>query len=457
VMKRRFVVADPLPAFAVTWSGQLLSLLGSGLTNFALGLEVYQRSQSIMQFALVNFFFFAPALVLLPFAGALVDRWDRRRAMLIADLGAGMSSLFIFLLIAAGEHGIWPLQVWHFYLPFASAAVFDALRWPAYQSAITLLVPKRHLGRANGLVELSNALVLVVRPLLGGLLVLQIGLRGVVLIDLTTFLIAVGSLLLVRFPPAPPVERDDKRSLLREAAAGWAYVRSRPGLLGLLAFSAAVALVLGFVTVLITPLILSFTDVSSLGVILSVAGVGMLVGGLLASTIGPPRRRMRGVVGFQLLAGLSLLAAGLPPTGGLVMGAAALFLFSVPLTFASTQTIWQSKVPPGLQGRVFALRRMVTLAAPPLAALLCGPLAEEVFEPLMAPGGALAGTVGQAIGTGTGRGIALLFMVLGGLTLINAALAWLSPRVRLVEDELPDALPKTQPPVALGTVEEPNA
>jgi DHA3 family macrolide efflux protein-like MFS transporter len=88
---------------------------------------------------------------------------------------------------------------------------------------------------------------------------------------------------------------------------------------------------------------------------------------------------------------------------------------------------------------------------------LCGPLAEEVFEPLMAPGGALAGTVGQAIGTGTGRGIALLFMVLGGLTLINAALAWLSPRVRLVEDELPDALPKTQPPVALGTVEEPNA
>jgi hypothetical protein len=453
-MKRRFVVANPLPAFAVTWSGQLLSLLGSGLTSFALGLEVYQRSQSIMQFALVNFFFFAPALVLLPFAGALVDRWDRRRAMLIADLGAGLSSLFIFLLIAAGEHGIWPLQVWHLYLPFASAAVFDALRWPAYQSAITLLVPKRHLGRANGLVELSNALVLVVRPLLGGLLLLQIGLRGVLLIDLTTFLIAVISLLLVRFPPTPPVERDPggKRSLLSEAAEGWAYVKSRPGLLGLLAFAATVALVLGFVTVLITPLILSFTDVSTLGVILSVAALGMLVGGLVASTIGPPRRRMHGVVGFQLLAGLSLLAAGLPPTSGLVTGAAALFLFSVPLTYASTQTIWQSKVPPGLQGRVFALRRMLTLAAPPLAALLCGPLAEEVFEPLMAADGALAGSVGQAIGTGTGRGIALLFMVLAALTLANAAVAWLSPRVRLVEDEVPDALPR-EPHAALTAKE----
>jgi MFS transporter, DHA3 family, macrolide efflux protein len=255
----------------------------------------------------------------------------------------------------------------------------------------------------------------------------------------------VLSLLLVRFPQPPPIEADStsKRSLWREMTYGWNFIRARPGLRGLMVFAMVGNLILGLVTVLITPLILSFADVSTLGIILSISGLGMLVGGVVMSVWGGPRRRITGLIGFNMLSGLALLVAGLPPSTLIVTLGASLFLFTTPIMMSCAQTIWQTKVAPGLQGRVFAVRRMVSLSAPPVATLLAGPLADRLFEPWMAPGGALAGSVGRVIGTGPGRGIGFLFVVLGGVTLGNALVLWLSPRVRLVEDELPDALQDT--------------
>jgi len=455
----RSAVDKPLRVFALTWFGQLISIVGSGLTNFALGVEVYARTKSVTQFSLITFFYFFPMMVLSPIAGALVDRWDRRRAMLFSDLGAGMGSLSIWFLLIADRTGYHALEAWHFYLPILVGSAFGAFRWPAYLASTALLVPKAQLGRANGLIELATGAGQVTAPVLAAALLSRIGLEGVVLIDVASFVFAVGSLLLVRFPrPVATVEgRASKGSLGQEIGYGFSFIRARPGLFGLLLFFSFLNLSWGLISVLITPLILSFADVSTLGMVLSVAGLGMVLGGISMSIWGGPKRRMHGVLGFSLLSGIALLLGAAPQSATLIGFAAALFLFTAPAVSGSAQTIWQSKVPPELHGRVFALRRMVSLGALPLAGLIAGPLSDRFFEPWMREGGALAGSVGRVMGTGPGRGIGLLFVLLGFLIGCAVLVTWLSPRTRNVEDELPDELPDRDANVAVVEALSPEA
>jgi len=432
-----------LLVFGLVWFGQLVSLVGSSLTSFALGVTILQSTGSTTRFSLLSFFVFAPIFALSPFAGAFVDRRDRRLVMLFSDLGGGIGSLLIWLLYTAGQTGRWHVETWYFYVPVALGSAAGAFRWPAYQASTTLLVPKQHLGRANGLIDLALGAGQVAAPVMAGALVGRIGLQGILILDLGSFLFCVVLLLWVRFPPHQRV--GDRKSLLRDVAYGWSYIRSRPGLFWLMFFLASVNLVMSLVAVLITPLVLSFSTVTSLGLVLSLGGAGMLSGGVLMGIWGGGHRRMRTVVAFQFLGGLVLLLGGAPPTVGLIAVAASVFLFTIPFSTSTVQTIWQRKVPPGLQGRVFAVRRMVVLSAAPLATLLAGPLADRLFEPWLAPGGPLAGSVGRLVGTGPGRGIGLIFALLGLLFLGIAVAVRLSARVWNVEAELPDAVADEAP------------
>ncbi len=301
-------VEPGIRVFILVWFGQLISITGSGITGFALGIWVYQRTGSATQFALISLFVILPGILMSPLAGALVDRWSRRWAMILSDTGAALSTLAIALLIIIDQ-----LEIWHIYFATAITSVFSAFQWPAYSAAITLLVPKQHFGRANGITQLKVAVAKLLSPMLGGVLLVTIQLQGVILLDLATFIVALVILLLVRFPEVKStVEKQAKKSgLLREAAYGWYYIRARPGLLGLLLFIATSNFLEGIVSVLITPLALSFTSVTVLGTILSIGGVGMLMGSLVKSTWGGPQRLIYGVLGFQLLGGVCILIAGL--------------------------------------------------------------------------------------------------------------------------------------------------
>lgn len=435
-------------AFGVTWLGQLLSLIGTGLTHFALGIEIYRLAGSVTQLSLLTFFSLLPTALLSPIAGALIDRWDRRLVMLFSDLGAGLCMMLLWILIVAGESGAWPLRPWHFYGPVILSAALNAFRWPAFQASTTLLVPKEHLARANGLTELASGVGQLVSPLLAGALMTRIGLKGIVLLDLGSFAVAAVTLLLVRFPTPPPsaLGQAARGSLWKEASHGWTFIRSRPGLFGLLLLLMMVNLIMGMVMVLTTPLVLGFADPATLGRILSGAGLGMLVGAITVSVWGGPRRRVQGMFRFMMLAGVALVSAGLHPNVWLIGLSSALFLFTLPTLSSCSHTIWQSKVPPDLQGRVFAVRRMMLVLAAPLASLLAGVLADGTFEPWLASGGPLADTVGRVVGTGPGRGIAFLFMALGVLLVAEALVAWQYPSLRNLEDELPEAA--TSPPLA---------
>ena len=191
---------------------------------------------------------------------------------------------------------------------------------------------------------------------------------------------------------------------------------------------------------LIQPMLLDMTTPAVLGVLFSIIGVGMLVGTLVMSAWGGPKRRIVGVLGSGFVGSLFLLLLGLRPSLPLIAAAGFGVMFILPIMNGSSQALLQSKVAADVQGRVFAARRMIAWSTGPLAIILAGPLADRVFEPLLAAGGPLAGSVGRIIGVGPGRGTGFLFMVIGILAALVSLLAYLNPRVRHVEDELPDAV-----------------
>ena len=437
-------------SFSVLWAGQLVSMLGSGLTGFALPVWLYQRTGSAEQFGLLMFAVTVPALLLSPIAGALVDRWDRRTVLLLSDAGSALMTVVMAALFLTDS-----FQVWHLFVVAVIGSAIGTFQDPAFHASIAQLVPPRHFARASGMMQTGNAATGVLAPAVAGALVATVGLGGVLVIDFATFLVAVATLAMVRIPNPPRGEEDEAHaapSLLREAAHGWRYVAARPGLKGLLFYAVAVAFVISTTSVLLQPMVLGLASVAALGLVSSFSAVGMLLGGAAVTVWGGPKRRVRALTASNLARAGALVAAGM--TGSVPVIAAALFvvMLLMPVSSAAAESLWMSKTPARLQGRVFAIRQVVTRAGTPLGILLAGPLAERVFEPLLARGGALAGSWGRVIGVGPGRGIGMMLVLLGaGFAAVTLAM-YLSPRVRRVEDELPDATLTPEPDPAAPAV-----
>ena len=421
--------------FNIVWFGQFVSLIGSGLTSFVLGLWVYQLTGSVTQFALILFSGTLPRILLSPLAGALADRWDRRWMMLLSDAGSGLSVLSIALLFFTHH-----LAIWQIYVATAAGAVCGTFQFPAYVATTTLLVPKQQLGRANGMLQLGLAAQDILAPLLAGILIAAIQPGGVLIVDAATFCFAMLALLIVKFP-SPVISqkgRTGNGSLLQDSFYGWSYIVARPGLLGLLLFFAATSFINGMIGALIYPLILAFTSATQLSFVVSIAGGGMLFSSLIMSTWSGPKSRIRGVLGSQLVFGLGILCIGLRPSTLLIGFGALVAHLMLPVNNVTNQAIWQSKVAADTQGRVFAMRQMVAKAMTLLAYLIAGPLADKIFNPLLAVHGPLAASLGQLIGVGPGRGIGLMFIIMGILTLLAVFIGYFNRNLRLVERELSD-------------------
>lgn len=434
-----------LRSFVMVWMGQTISIMGSSMTGFALSVWVFQQAHSVTKFTMISVVGSLATILAAPYSGVIIDRWDRRRVMIGADLAAAGVSLVVLTLAATGA-----LRIWQVYPLVMVTSVLANLQSPAFSAAVTLLIPKAHYGRAEGMRQFGEAGAAIVAPLLAGVLVVTIGLAGVIAIDLGTFLIGGLMTLLVRIP-SPAVDASAV-SWMERAAYGYHYLRQRPPLLRLLAYISSVNFVIVFAMILFLPLVLSLASPKELGTILSLAAAGSIVGSLAVSVTGGPRRRILGVVACGFLAGPSIVLIAFGRSWPLIALGAFLVAVVIPLANASSQAIWQSKVAPAVQGRVFAFRRVVAQATSPVAFLLAGPLSDRVFGPLMAPSGALAASLGPWIGVGKERGIAAIYLILGPLTVGLGIWGALSPRLQSVEDDVPDAvidpLPAGPEPVA---------
>ncbi|MBW6465752.1 MAG: MFS transporter [Brevefilum sp.] len=438
--------------FLVIWFGQLISLTGSGLTGFAIGVWVFLETGSTTLFALIQLFTTLPNIMMGPISGALVDRWDRRKAMLFSDTGSAACTLIIFILLTLGK-----LELWHIYILLTISSSFATFQWPAYSAAMTLLVPKKQLGRANGLVQVAEGVAQILAPVTAGVLIGIILLQGVIMIDLATFLFAFVTLVIVRIPkPEATVEgQAGKGSILKEAFYGWKYIRSRAGLFALLVFFAMMNFFTSIGTVLFTPLVLSLSTPAMLGLLTSAAGLGFLAGSLLMSVWGGPNRKMLGIYIPQLIVAISLFILG-STMNLFILGVGAFLAFcSMPISHSCSQVIWQRKTAPDIQGRVFSFRRVIAYSSIPLAYLAAGPLADNIFNPTLVEGGKLAGSVGKLIGVGPSRGIGLIYILLGLLILITTVVGFSYTHLRHIEDELPDMIPETAPEPIAKPIPEP--
>jgi MFS family permease len=429
----------PFGTWMTLWAGQFASVVGSELTAFALGVWAFRETGSATAFTLVMFFAQLPIVLLAPFAGALVDRWDRRLTLMAANALGAAAMAGLGLLVAVG----W-FEVWHIYPAIGLVAVANAFHWPAFSAVPALIVRPDQLGRAAGMVELSVATAKTVAPALATVLVGAVMLAGVVFVDAATFLIALGSLWLVRIPRPPAKPRTG--SLWADVREGWRYVVGRPALIRLMVFFLAINVFFCFALVLAVPLVASFTTPRQLGITTSIGAAGLVLGGIVMSVWGGPRRRIYGVVGAGTLLGVTTALAGLRPWVPLVAVALFGLYFWIPVMNGSSQAIWQAKVPTGLQGRVFALRRTIATATAPIGFLTAGLLADHVFGPLMQPGGGLADTAGRVLGTGPGRGIALMFVLVGLACVLVGVWGLSSPQLMRVDTDLPDAVAADRTP-----------
>ncbi len=431
------VAAHGMRTFSVVWFGQIISSLGSNLTTFAVGVWVYQSTGSVTRFGILSVSHLMPSLIMAPLVGWVVDRWDRRWVMVISDSVAGVGTLTLLFLVWTDRLALGYLCIIVFII-----SACNTFQGPAFTSSVSLLIPKQHLGRASGMRQAGGAGVRILAPLLAGVLLVKIHLEGIIAVDIVTWMIAVGALLIIRLPkPEPTAEGEkSKGGFWREALYGLTFIRERAGLMALLLMFTVINLSIAMITVLLTPLLLSFGSADVLGGVLSTASVGALVGGVLMGVWGGPKKRIRGIFLLATALPLIIVIGGLRPDALLIAGAAAAVMFIAPMIAGTSQAFWQSKVPPDLQGRVFAMRIMITRSLAPVAFLVAGPLADYVFEPLLAVDGPLAGTVGQIIGVGPGRGVGLMFITLGIAVGLTLAVGYMNPRLRNVEKELPDAI-----------------
>lgn len=429
----RSLIRDPrMRTFLALWAGQLQSMVCSALTGFGLSVWIYQRTGSATQFAMNSLFMVVTGLVIGQVSGAIADRWDRKRMLLCSDFGMALNTLVLATLLLLGR-----LEVWHIYLITVSGAVFNSFRWPAMNGIIVQITPPEHLSRANGLMFTGETASSVLAPLLAGTLMVLVGLPGILIIDSISFGVFLTVLLVIRIPRIMPPRREARRSIGGDIAEGWAFVYRRPGLVGLLAFSALSNFLFGVVEVLFTPLVLGAGSVALLGWSSTIAASGMLAGGLLMSAWGGPKRRVRFFFTMVAVQGALAITVGIQPIIPLIMIGAAGYMFVFPLLGSTQQALWQTRVPHHMQGRISSVRNTVASAATPLALIIAGPLADRVFRPMLVAGGSLDGTlVARVLGTGPDRGIGLLFVVMGVLSMTAAALAYLYPRIRHVEQEL---------------------
>jgi DHA3 family macrolide efflux protein-like MFS transporter len=438
--------------FTTVWFGQLVSMVGTGMTQFALAVYVFQKTGSATAYGFVLFFGMLPGIIVSLISGVLADRYDRRKIMIGADCLAAFSTLCVALLYMRGN-----LEVWHICAAVATASTATAFQGPAWGSMTALLVPHEHLMRASGLNSLARSAQQIAGPLLGGVLVLIIGIEGIILIDFATFFVALGCTLAVRFPPIPESEgaKKAKGSVLREARYGWAYVWGFPALRAHLAWFASLNFVLSFLWVLFPPMVLSFTNAAGLGTVASCYGWGMLAGGMTLTAWGGPKRRVLGMLGGGVLAGVGMLGMGLRPSVPLIAASLFLLTFGLPTLNGSFSRIWGVRIPPDVQGRAVAVISVTSWSTQPIAYLAAGPLGDRFFRPLLVEGGPLANTfVGQVLGTGPGRGIGLLLVIGGVMLLALTAIAALSPTFAAVEESIapivksPTAAPEPEPAAA---------
>lgn len=421
--------SDLYSKFLLIWFGQFISIIGTGLTIFSLGIYVYQQTNTASSFVFILMCAFLPPTLLKPYGGILADRQDRRLMMVLGDMGATIGLLFIFYMMITGN-----IELWHIYIGIAISSAFSAFQEPAYKALITDLVPEHQYAKASGLMQLASSAQYLISPFLAGILLSLIDIEFVFLIDISTLIIASSIVIWVRNKLGKAAQNKPDHNLVADLKEGIQEFSRNKGVVTLVLTTTIVLFFVGLLQSLFIPMMMNLATVKTVGITQSLCASGILVGSLFIGLFGTKHSNVTILSISLFLSGIFFANLGLSTNIVFITLAGAMFFATLPFINTSIEVLIRNNIDNNKQGRVWSIISMITYLGSIIAFSVAGYLADNIFSPLLRTNELLAESIGHIVGVGEGRGIALMFIISGFMISMTALLIWENQKIKRLRD-----------------------
>jgi MFS family permease len=416
-------------------------MIGSRISSIAIGIYLFQQTGNATPLAMIAFFSTLPMVLASSISGVLADRWDRRLVMVLSDTGQAVCTLLLFISFASGT-----FEMWHLYVIVTIQSVFGVFQGPAFQASVTMLIPDDQRDRANAIQQLSGPASGIIAPAVAGIIYALGGVSLAILIDMLTFVVAMIVIFSTHIPRPTKTEIGKKFSgtFRQEIWSGLRYLRQNRPLLYNMLYISMINFFFAGIGVLVTPYILGRTDSTvTLGTLQSIENLGAIAGGLTLGIWGSTKKRMNTILFGILAASVFIIGVGMSQHVILMGITLFMLMYPMPIINGLFMSLMQAKVPPDMQGRVFAVVGQFSMMLMPIAFLLIGPLADTIFAP--AVGTPAWDVFAPFVGTDAGSGYGLMMVAVGFIGIALTLIAWSIPQIRNLEALLPDYISQEQP------------
>ena len=418
--------------FYKLWLGELISNIGSGMTAFALSVYVYEKTGSVSYISLITLLSFMPSIVLSPIGGLLADRYDRRLLMIIGDLFSGLGLVYILWNIQAGENSIVPI-----FVGITFSSIFTSLLEPSYRATLTDILEEENYAKASGLIQVAGSAKYLISPVIAGMILSVADIRVILLLDILTFITTCLMIFLVRKSMNSETQNYKKDSF-KGLLEGLFIIKENRGVYSLVIIMFFVCFFMGFIQILIRPMILALSNVKTAGMMESLCAAGLLIGSLWIGIAGIKKNYSKILAVASFFCGIFMSMTGVNKNLAIIGISTFLFFSTLPFMNSCADVLVRVSVPNELQGRVWGLISLITQMGTVAAYIISGIMADYVFEPMFNKNGILVENIGIIIGTGKGRGIGFMLILSGIGMLIMAIVIWKNGKIREVSEKCVD-------------------
>ena len=418
--------------FYKLWLGELISNIGSGMTAFALSVYVYEKTGSVSYVSLITLLSFMPSIILSPIGGLLADRYDRRLLMIIGDLFSGLGLIYILWSIQAGEKSIVPI-----FIGITFSSIFTSLLEPSYRATLTDILEEENYAKASGLIQVVGSAKYLISPVIAGIVLSVADIRVILLLDILTFITTCLMIFLVRKSMNSETQNYKKDSF-KGLLEGLFIIKENRGVYFLVIIMFFVCFFMGFIQILIRPMILALSNVKTAGMMESICAVGLLIGSLWIGIAGIKKNYSKILAVACFFCGIFMSMTGVNENLAIIGISTFLFFSTLPFMNSCADVLVRVSIPNELQGRVWGLISLITQMGTVAAYIISGIMADYVFEPMFNKNGILVENIGIIIGTGKGRGIGFMLILSGMGMLIMAIVIWKNREIREVSEKCVD-------------------
>jgi len=418
--------------FYKLWLGELISSIGSGMTAFALSVYVYKKTGSVSYVSLITLLSFMPSIVLSPIGGLLADRYDRRLLMIIGDLFSGLGLVYILWSIQAGEKSIVPI-----FVGITFSSIFTSLLEPSYRATLTDILEEENYAKASGLIQVAGSAKYLISPVIAGMILSVADIRVILLLDILTFITTCLMIFLVRKSMNSETQNYKKDSF-KGLLEGLFIIKENRGVYFLVIIMFFVCFFMGFIQILIRPMILALSSVKTAGIMESLCAVGLLIGSLWIGIAGIKKNYSKILAVACFFCGIFMSMTGVNENLNIIGISTFLFFSTLPFMNSCADVLVRVSIPNELQGRVWGLISLITQMGTVVAYIISGIMADYVFEPMFNKNGILVENIEIIIGTGKGRGIGFMLILSGIGMLIMAIVIWKNGEIREVSEKCVD-------------------